>query len=51
MFALKLMLVQRLNGTGYQRLAIQRYLEGDDLSWLWKSLFSKEGFGERPEKI
>ena len=40
-----------VNGTGYQRLAIQIYLEGDNLSWLWKSLFSKQGFGERPEKV
>ncbi|DBB13408.1 TPA: hypothetical protein ACH3X3_005140 [Trebouxia sp. C0006] len=42
---------QMINGSGYLPQAIKKYLDGDQISWLWKALLRDEGFGQIPHKI
>ena len=42
--------MQVLNNTGYRKIAVQKYTEGDAMAWLWDTLFTRQGLGEMPEK-
>ncbi|KAA6421280.1 MAG: hypothetical protein FRX49_08766 [Trebouxia sp. A1-2] len=38
-----------LNNTGYWMQAVDKYREGDNVAWLWDTLFIREGMGQVPE--
>ena len=42
--------VQVINNTGYWKPAVDNYRQGDDIAWLWDTLFAREGMGDAPEK-